>query len=1038
MVSTGERAPGVFVSYAHDSAEHKAQVWEFGRLLEAEGVDVRLDQGDGGRRRDWYVWAMRRITEADFVVVVASPRYREAGNGLVPPGENRGVQTEAALLRDLLHRDRAVWLTRLLPVVLPGRCVDEIPLFLQPYCADHYLVPELSSAGVADLLEVLRAGQAPARPVRGRGRVPPPNASCAPVLRTTAATMAALPRDTAGFTGRQAELNDLLGAVTGPAGHAALLHAVEGMPGVGKTTFAVHAAHLLADRFPDGQLFLHLHGHTPEKQPLEASTALGALLQAVGVAAQQLPCGVEERARMWRDRLAEKKMLVLLDDAAGPEQLQPLLPTAGQCLVLITSRRRLNTLDVRPISLDVLPPGQATEMFFRLARTRADKHDPPAVAELMGLCGHLPLAIALTAGRLRSHPCWTIPYLIGQLSTAQDGLGEVHAGNLAAAAAFDLSYRDLTEDQQRLFRRLGLHPGDQVDAYAAAALDDADLASTRLRLEALYSHHLVQEPAPGRYRLHDLIRDYAGTLAGTDPEAERHRAVGRLVAYYLHTAIVANERVPGHTATVYPARVRPPAHAPELGTEQAALAWLAAERVNLGLCVSYAARSGGGRCAVWLALAMHAFLLLHGHWDHALTVHRRALAAAMDNGDELGQAAILGKLGHVQYMTNDFAAATASLTTARTRYLELGQRQGQADTLADLGRVQHMLRNHPAAAASLRIAHRTYRSLGDELGEADCLTSLGALQHDTGNSADSLASHQRAHELYLKVGNAFGEARSLNSLGALHALHCEYPAAMAKFRRANDLVASLGDTLGEAKTLNNLGIVHHSMGQYPAAVAALTRARALYLRLGERYGEANTLVHLGHTHTVTGNHADARAALDHAHEVLTRAGDSRGEAKALNRLGRLYHAVGDHATALAYFNRARDLYTELGDTRGEAMANAGLGVLRRVRGDYKTALADLTYACTLYSGSHDREGQAETLNSLGDLAFEWPYAGEPFVHYRQALELAREIAVPLEQARALEGTSRCLRRRDRDGAESYLQEAVRLYRQLGIPRPSPS
>ena len=346
-----------------------------------------------------------------------------------------------------------------------------------------------------------------------------------------------LPRDIASFTGRQQELEQLAEAAAG-AGGVVGIHAIGGMAGVGKTAFAVHAAHRLADRFPGGQIFLPLHGHTPGQQPVDPADALASLLLTAGVPAAQIPPGLEARMALWRDRLAGQQLLLVLDDAAGSEQVRPLLPGAGGSLVLVTSRRHLSALeDATAVSLDTLPPGEAAALLVRLAGRAGLRPDDPAVGELTRLCGFLPLAIGMVARQLHHHPAWTAAGRAAELAAAVDRLELMATENLSVAAAFNLSYADLTEDQQRLFRRLGLHPGADIDAYAAAALDGTDLGAARRGLEALYDQYLIAEPAQGRYRLHDLIREHARALAGRlDPDGDRDEATTRLLDYYQHTA----------------------------------------------------------------------------------------------------------------------------------------------------------------------------------------------------------------------------------------------------------------------------------------------------------------------------------------------------------------------------------------------------------------------------------------------------------------------------------------------------------------------
>jgi hypothetical protein len=314
-----------------------------------------------------------------------------------------------------------------------------------------------------------------------------------------AAACRTLPRDTASFTGREAELARLLEEVVSrPAGARLVgIHAIDGMAGIGKTTFAVHAAHRLAPGFPDGQFFLPLHAHTPGQRPVDPADALASLLLTAGLAAAQIPPDLEARAARWRDAVAGQKILLLLDDAAGHEQVRPLLPGTAGSLVLITSRRRLAALeDAAQVSLDTLPPEEAAVLLARLAARPALGAADAAVGELTRLCGYLPLAIAMVASQLRNHPVRSADGLAAELAQARDRLALMHAENVSVGAAFGLSYADLTPGPRRLFRRLGVVPGPDIDAYAAAALDGTDLATARRHLDELYDQHLITEPAP--------------------------------------------------------------------------------------------------------------------------------------------------------------------------------------------------------------------------------------------------------------------------------------------------------------------------------------------------------------------------------------------------------------------------------------------------------------------------------------------------------------------------------------------------------------
>jgi DNA-binding transcriptional ArsR family regulator len=360
--------------------------------------------------------------------------------------------------------------------------------------------------------------------------------------------------------------------------------------------------------------------------------------------------------------VADKKILLLLDDAAGHEQVRPLLPGSAGSLVLVTSRRRLTALhDATVISLDTLPPGEAAQLLARLAgRPDLGSATGPG-GEITRLCGYLPLAVGMLASQLRHHPAWSAAGLAADLAAAKDRLALMRAENLSVAAAFDLSYADLTAGPQRLFRRLGLVPGPSFDGYAAAALDGTSAGEARRHLGELYDQHLITEPAPGRYQLHDLLREHARALAAAGDPAGSDAAADRLLDYYLHTVLAAGRHIP---TWVTAHRRRPdvcwPGDAPDLCTLGRAAAWLEAERPNLGAAAGYAAGSGRHLHAMQIPAAMRGFLVARGHWDQAAALHQTALTAARQAGDQPGQAGALHHLGAMETFTGDYTAAAAS------------------------------------------------------------------------------------------------------------------------------------------------------------------------------------------------------------------------------------------------------------------------------------------------------------------------------------------------------------------------------------------
>jgi tetratricopeptide (TPR) repeat protein/transcriptional regulator with XRE-family HTH domain len=652
----------------------------------------------------------------------------------------------------------------------------------------------------------------------------------------SAAATRTLPRDIASFTGREPELRELLEAAAGSGGVVGI-HAIGGMAGIGKTAFAVHAAHTLAPRFPAGQIFLPLHGHTPGQRHVDPADALASLLLTAGVPVTQIPPGLEARMALWRDRLAGKQLLLLLllDDAADSEQVRPLLPGTAGSLVLITSRRHLTALeDARVISLDTLPPEEAARLLVRLA-TRPDlEAGDGAVAEIARLCGYLPLALGMLARQLHHHPAWTPADLATDLAATRDRLELMSTESLSVAAAFDLSYQDLAEAQQQMFRRLGLHPGTGIDVYSAAALDDVDVTTARRYLNALYDQYLLSEPARGRYRLHDLIREHARTLAASDPN---DAVIDRLLDYYLHTTRAAGQHLPRHIPGRAPASTASaPAHAPQFPTWDEAVTWLNAERLNLNAAADYAAINDRSAHTTGIAAAMHEFMHSQGHWDQARTLHETARRSARQAGDQLAEAGALSDLGQIQQWAGDHPAAIDSLTYALGLYRDLGDQHGEAAALTQLGVILYTIDDYPAATASLTRALGLYRDLGDRKGEAYALGGLGVIQALTGDLAASAARHEQALELYRSLGDLAGEAEALIELGAVQSGDMNYHAATVSLTRALQLSRDLGNRPREANALKNLGAVECRTGNYQAAAATLTRALELFRDLGHRPG----------------------------------------------------------------------------------------------------------------------------------------------------------------------------------------------------------
>jgi tetratricopeptide (TPR) repeat protein/transcriptional regulator with XRE-family HTH domain len=797
-----------------------------------------------------------------------------------------------------------------------------------------------------------------------RGRAVPPATDAAGAGGAAVATRT-LPRDVASFTGRQREMEQLAEAAAG-AGGVVGIHAIGGMAGVGKTAFAVHAAHRLSDRFPGGQIFLPLHGHTPGHAPVDPADALASLLLTAGVPAAQIPEGLEARMALWRDRLAERQLLLILDDAADSEQVRPLLPGTGGSLVLVTSRRHLSALeDATAVSLDTLPPDQAAELLVRLAGRTGLSPDDPAVGEITRLCGFLPLAIGMVARQLHHHPAWSLAGRAAELAAAVDRLELMTTEDLSVAAAFNLSYAELTEDQQRLFRRFGLHPGADIDGYAAAALDGTGLAAARRGLEALYDQYLLSEPAAGRYRMHDLIRTHARTLASrVDPGSDQELATARLLDYYQHTAARADALLTRRTRPTPAAEDGAiPAAVPTLDDREQALAWARAERASLLACLDYATGTGQHARVIALTAGLAGLLRSDGPWAEAIIRHTAAIQAARDLGDRLGQAGAVSELGLVRRLTGDYPAAAQTLEQALGIYRDLGDRLGQAGVLGDLGLVRRTTGDYPAAAQAHEQALGIYRDLGHRLGQANALSYLSDVRVATGEYPAAAQALEQALGIYRDLGDRLGQANALFVLGVVRRVTGEYPAAAQALEQALEIYRDIGHRLGQANALNYLAVVRRATGDYPAAAQAHEQALGIYRDIGDRLGQANALNDLGVVRRATGEYPAAAQAHEQALGIYRDIGNRDGEAEALNNVGALHWVSGDLVQSEGCYQQALDLARAIASSWNEAYALAGLGRCATAAGHVTQAEVLLRQALEIFQ----RIGAAEAPDVLAEL-----------------------------------------------------------------------
>lgn len=673
-----------------------------------------------------------------------------------------------------------------------------------------------------------------------------------------------LPQDLAGFTGRSDELDRLRQAARG--GEAVVISAIEGMAGVGKTQLAVHAGHLLHQQQPfERVLFVNLRGFDldPAQPPVDPAAVLDGFLRLLGMPGQQIPHALDARTVAYRDRLAGTRTLVVLDNAATTAQVRPLLPAVPGCFTVVTSRRSL--ADLRPathLSVDAFTPKEALAFLSQTAPDVPIGADPHAAARIARRCGHLPLALSLVTGHIRSTPGWT-------LTDHADRLDERHHDrrlDTGVELALHLSYQHLPDEQRRLLRLLALHPGQDFDAFAAAALTDTNLDTAQTGLDHLRNDHLLQQAVPGRYTFHDLTRAYATTCAGDEePPPARRAALTRLFDYCLAATAAA-------MSTLYPAEapIRPrilPAGTPtpDLSDQDSAREWLDTERSALVAVAAHTATRGWPAHTTLLSRLMQRYLAASGHNADAVTVHGDGYHAARQNGDPIGQAHALIDIGFTYGRLGRYGRAAESMQQAVDLFRHADRMASQGRALIKLGDVDEPRgRNQKAIDRSTQALTR-FRQVDDRLGEAYALEGLGLIHMELGRPGSATEHLQTALALFRQVGDHVGETWTREGLGLLHTRLGQHTQAAEHYEQALAICRAAGDRYGEARVLNSLGEAAHTADRPADALTHHTAAHTVAADTGDRPQQARALAGIGHAHRALGNPALAHR---HCHQAL--------------------------------------------------------------------------------------------------------------------------------------------------------------------------
>jgi len=664
-------------------------------------------------------------------------------------------------------------------------------------------------------------------------------------FRVTAKTGAAagvlrqLPADLATFTGRTddlAKLVELTAAAESGAATTVVITAIDGMAGVGKTQLAVHAAHLLvrAGRYGDAQLYVNLRGFDGEQPPADPAAVLEGFLRQLGVPAQQIPEGTDARAAMFRDRMHDRNALILLDNAADEAQVRDLIPAGPACLVLITSRRVLAGLDGANLwSLDAFSPGEALELLARVVGADRVAAEPDAAAEIVAQCRHLPLGVALVAARLRSRPAWSLADLGERLEDHTRLLAELATGGRGIAAAFALSYQNLTVGQQRMFRFLGLHPGADFDAGAAAALAGSDQREAERLLEDLLDANLLQQRAVGRYTLHDLLRAYARDQLRAQPESDRTAATTRLLAYYLATAANADR-------LLNPARqelsLDPATEAcsPLEFTDQAsAWQWCDTEYANLLEAVRLAADAGCHTITWQLPVVLSVYFRHRAHRRDWLAALRIGLESAETLNDRVAQSWVVARLAIACTELGLLHQALDHFTRLLDMQRQSGDKNGEQATLTNRAVAYVMLDQPEKAVEGLERALDIQRLTGNRSAQGVTLANLGKAHLRLGRYARAITCCEDAIAVYRDAGQHHLVTNALNTIGEAHRELGRYTEAEAFHRQALASSREHGSRNFEAGSLAHLGRTLRARGDLAAAIECFRQAHTIYEDIGD-------------------------------------------------------------------------------------------------------------------------------------------------------------------------------------------------------------
>lgn len=723
-----------------------------------------------------------------------------------------------------------------------------------------------------------------------------------PVLRKLAARAergdppTSLPSRPGGFTGRATEIAALEAAAA--AGRPAVW--VSGAPGVGKTGLAVEAAHRLRDRFPDGQLLVRLNGFTPGVPETAVGDALAELLVEFGVPAEQIPATVGRKVRLYQDTLWGTRTLVVLDNAASPEQIRPLLPEADGCLAIVTSRRMGDADTGEPIRLSPLPPEEAAELFHALTDPRRVRGRAADVGAVVKRCGFLPMPIRVAAALFRRHDGWPLAHLLRLLEEggpwgAEDGI-----------AAVRVSVQQLGEPQRVLFRLLGSLPGPDVDVAGGAALAGCTPGEARSLLNDLHEVSLLEEAAPERYHMLDPLKEFA---ADSEPPVP---ALVRLLDFYLVTLAAAVAAAYPFDRAQLPSTDRSCPVTPVFADADAGLRWIVAERDNLVAAIHYAASHDLPEHTWRLAVLLWRYFHTTNQFeDWVSTLDLAWKIVSSGQGNDYGEAHVLLRLATAHDRLGQLAEALERAAQALPKWRRLGDPRGEAATLCALAIPTMELGKHEQAMVHLEAALEKYEQTEDRRGEAHALSMLGYLNEQHGNLDVALRQHASAARMLREIGHVQGTAHVLNNLGSVQEKLGLLPEALASYTDAHACAAEVGDQCVEAYALNNIGNVHRQLGRFAQAVRYHDKAREVATNVPDADLLTQLYLDRGATALARGARQEALTACKSALDLADGHGNRAYRARAHRGVAETMHAMGQHEGAVTHWAAAEAEFAEL-------------------------------------------------------------------------------------------------------------------------------